>query len=73
MDGSSPAEFSDTLTLSTKDVSEVSETQEDITVHYGNGIIKFPNKVDYGDVDWTLQCYTSPNVLEVILLGVTTL
>ena len=66
MDGSSPAEFSDTLTLSTKDVSEVSETQEDITVHYGNGIIKFPNKVDYGDVDWTLQCYTSPNVLEAL-------
>ena len=26
MDGSSPAEFSDTLTLSTKDVSEVTET-----------------------------------------------
>ena len=64
MDGSTPAEFSDLLTLSTKEVGEINETQDAITVHYGNGIIKFPQKVDYGDVDWTLNCYCEPNVLE---------
>lgn len=64
MDGSTPSEFSDLLTLSTDEVGEVSESQEAVTVHYGNGIIKFPNKVDYGDVDWTLNCYCEPNVLE---------
>jgi hypothetical protein len=66
MDGSSPAEFSDLLTLSTKEVGEVEENQDSITVHYGNGLIKFPNKVDYSDLNWTLQCYTSPNVLEAL-------
>lgn len=66
MDGSSPAEFSDTLTLSTKDVSQITETQQEIVVHYGNGLIKFPQKVDYDNVDWTLNCYTSPNVLEAL-------
>ena len=64
MDGSTPAEFSDLLTLSTKEVGEINETQDAITVHYGNGIIKFPQKVDYGDVEWTLNCYCEPNVLE---------
>lgn len=64
MDGSTPSEFSDLLTLSTDEVGEVSESQEAVTVHYGNGIIKFPNKVDYGEVDWTLNCYCEPNVLE---------
>ena len=64
MDGSTPAEFSDLLTLSTKEVAEINETQEAITVHYANGIIKFPLKVDYGDIDWTLNCYCEPNVLE---------
>ena len=66
MDGSSPAEFSDTLTLSTQEVGEIQETQDAITVHYGNGIIKFPQKVTYNDVSWTLNCYTSPNVLEAL-------
>lgn len=66
MDGSSPAEFSDLLTLSTKDVGEITESQDVITVHYGNGVIKFPNKVDFSDVTWNLQCYTSPNVLEAL-------
>lgn len=66
MDGSSPAEFSDMLTLSTNEVGEIHEQQDVITVHYGNGIIKFPQKVNYGEVPWTLNCYTTPNVLEAL-------
>ena len=64
MDGSSPVENSDMLTLSTSEVGAIVENQDEITVHYGNGLVKFPQKVDYQDVDWTLNCYTSPNVLE---------
>lgn len=64
MDGTTPAEFSDLLTLSTDEVGEISEDQEAIEVHYANGIIKFPGKVTYGEVDWTLNCYCEPNVLE---------
>lgn len=64
MDGSSPTEFSDLLTLSTNEVGEISEEQDTITVHYGNGLIKFPSKVSYSDVTWTLNCYCEPNVLE---------
>lgn len=64
MDGTTPAEFSDLLTLSTDEVGQISESEDAITVHYGNGIIKFPGKVDYGEVNWTLNCYCEPNVLE---------
>ena len=64
MDGSSPAEFSDLLTLSTDEVGNIVENQDSIVVHYGNGVIKFPSKVTFGDVDWTLNCYCTPNVLE---------
>ena len=64
MDGSQPTEFSDLLTLSTDEVGAIQEQQDVITVHYGNGVIKFPNKVDFADVDWTLNCYCSPNSLE---------
>ena len=32
-------------------------------MHYGNGIVKFPSKVTFNDVDWTLNCYCEPNVL----------
>ena len=64
MDGSQPTEFSNLLTLSTDEVGAIQEQQDVITVHYGNGIIKFPNKVDFADVDWTLNCYCSPNSLE---------
>ena len=64
MDGTTPSEFSDLLTLSTDEVSEISESEDDIEVHYGNGIIKFPGKVSYDNVDWTLNCYCEPNVLE---------
>lgn len=64
MDGTTPAEFSDLLTLSTDEIGEISEDQDAITVEYGNGIIKFPGKVSYGDVDWTLNCFCEPNVLE---------
>lgn len=64
MDGSSPTEYSDLLTLSTDSIGEIKEEQDVITVHYGNGVIKFPSKVTFSDVDWTLNCYCSPNVAE---------
>lgn len=64
MDGSTPAEFSDLLTLSTDEVGNITEEQDTITVHYGNGLIKFPSKVTFSDVTWTLNCYCEPNVLE---------
>lgn len=64
MDGSSPTENADMLTLSTNDIGDITEEQDVITVHYGNGIMKFPSKVSFSDVDWTLNCYCSPNVLE---------
>lgn len=63
MDGSSPTEFADLLTLSTDSVGAISENQGIITVHYGNGLIKFPSKVDFNDVTWTLNCFCEPNVL----------
>lgn len=64
MDGSSPASYSDLLTLSTSEIGSIKESQDSITVHYGNGVIKFPSKVTFDDVSWTLNCYCSPNVLE---------
>lgn len=66
MDGSSPTEFSELLTLSTDEVGEVSEEQDSIVVHYGNGLIKFPSKVNYADITWTLNCYCEPNVLDAL-------
>lgn len=66
MDGSSPTEFSELLTLSTDEVGEIAEQQDSIVVHYGNGLIKFPSKVDYSEVNWTLNCYCEPNVLEAL-------
>ena len=64
MDGSAPTEFSDLLTMSTDEVDAVSEDQDIIKVHYGNGLIKFPAKVDYANINWTLNCYCEPNVIE---------
>lgn len=64
MDGTSPTEFSNLLTLSTDEVGNVQEEQDSIVVHYGNGIIKFPSKVTFADIEWTLNCYCEPNVLE---------
>lgn len=63
MDGSTPSEFSELLTLSTAEIGAIEEQQDSITVHYGNGLIKFPSKVTFSDVTWTLNCYCSPNVL----------
>lgn len=63
MDGSAPTENANLLTLSTAEIGEIKEDQDIITVHYGNGIIKFPSKVSFADVDWTLNCYCEPNVL----------
>lgn len=63
MDGTNPTENSDLLTLSTDSIGNISEEQDEITVHYGNGSIKFPSKISYGSVTWTLNCYCEPNVL----------
>lgn len=64
MDGTQPTEFNESLTLSTDEVGAIKEEQDNIVVHYGNGVIKFPSKVTFSDVDWTLNCYCEPNVLE---------
>ena len=64
MDGSSPTEFSDLLTLSTDSIGAIQEEQDSITVHYGNGLIKFPSKVSFANVTWTLNCFCEPNVLD---------
>ena len=64
MDGTNPTQNADLLTLSTADVGEINEDEDVITVHYGNGIKKFPAKVSFSDVDWTLNCFCEPNVLE---------
>lgn len=66
MDGSSPSEFSELLTLSTDSIGAVEEAQDTITVHYGNGLIQFPAKVTFPNVNWTLNCYCQPNVLEAL-------
>lgn len=66
MDGSSPAEFSNVLTASTDSIGDISEQQDSITVHYGNGVIKFPSKVSFNDVTWTLNMYCEPPVAEAL-------
>ena len=66
MDGTTPDEYSDVLTLTTKSIDEISEDQQEIEVHYANGVVKYPGKVTYGDVNWTLNCFTSPNSLEAL-------
>lgn len=66
MNGEQPGEFSELLTLSTDEVGSVQESQDSIIVHYGNGLIKFPSKVTFNDIDWTLNCYCEPNVLEAL-------
>ena len=64
MNGDAPTENANLLTLSTSEIGNIQEEQDVITVHYGNGQIKFPSKVSFSDVDWTLNCYCEPNVLE---------
>ena len=66
LDGTTPSEFSELLTLSTDTIGAIEENQDEITVHYGNGIIKFPAKVSFNSVTWNLNCYCSPNVLEAL-------
>lgn len=63
MNGSDPTENANLLTLATDQIGEIAENQDVITVHYGNGVIKFPSKVSFNDVEWTLNCYCAPNVL----------
>lgn len=64
--GTEPGEYSELLTLSTDEVGAIQESQDSITVHYGNGLIKFPSKVSFNDVDWTLNCYCEPSVLDAL-------
>ena len=64
--GTEPGEYSELLTLSTDEVGAIRESQDSITVHYGNGLIKFPSKVSFNDVDWTLNCYCEPSVLDAL-------
>ena len=66
MDGTTPTEFSNLLTLSTDSVDAIQENENSIEVHYGNGLIKFPSKVTFNDVTWTLNCYCEPNVLDAL-------
>jgi len=66
MDGTTPTEFADLLTLSTDTVGAIAESEDIITVHYANGLIKFPSKVAFEDVTWTLNCFCEPNVLEAL-------
>lgn len=66
MNGQQPGDYSELLTLSTDEVGAVQESQDSIIVHYGNGLIKFPSKVAFNDIDWTLNCYCEPNVLEAL-------
>lgn len=66
VDGGAPTENADLLTLSTAEIGEIQEEQDVITVHYGNGVVKFPSKVTFSDVDWTLNCYCSPNSLQAL-------
>lgn len=65
-DGSDPTSNADLLTLSTDEIGSFGEEQDAITVHYGNGVIKFPSKVTFKEVDWTLNCYCEPNVLDAL-------
>lgn len=60
------AESSKLLTLSTAEVGAVAEQQDTIIVHYGNGLIKFPSKVTFEEVTWTLNCFCQPNVLGLL-------
>lgn len=57
---------SQVLTMTTDSVGQIVENQGSIEVHYGNGIIKFPSKVTFDDVPWTLNCFCEPNVLEYL-------
>ena len=66
IDGSSPTENSELLMLSTASIGSIKEQQDSITVHYGNGFIKFPSKVMFEEVTWTLNCFCEPNVLTAL-------
>lgn len=52
-----PANASDLLTLSVKDVSGITENISAIKVSYGNNSINFAGKPDYGDVQITFHDY----------------
>lgn len=66
INGVQPSFSAINLTLSTDEIGSVSEDQDIITVHYGNGLIKFPAKVNFGNIDWTLNCYCKPGVLSAL-------
>lgn len=64
IDGTSPTENADVLTLSTASIGNLEEAQDSIPVHYANGVVKYPAKVVPNDVSWTLNCFCEPGVLK---------
>ena len=57
-------EFSQALTLATDSIGAVEENEGIIDVHYGNGFIRFPSKVVFNEVTWSLNCFCEPNILD---------
>lgn len=62
-DNDATASSYDYLTLTTDQIGQIQEQEDDIVVHYANGVIRFPSKVTYSDVDWTLNCYCEPDTV----------
>lgn len=67
LDGDLASQFDEMLTLYTKEIGEIREEQDQIVVHYGNGLIKFPGKVTFPDTDWTLNCFCHPDIAEKLV------
>lgn len=65
LDGSQPAE-ANIMTLYTDEIGDIQEEQDIISVHYANGVQKFPAKVTFADIDWTLNYFCSPDVSQAI-------
>ena len=66
MDGSSPTENSDLLTLSTSEIGSVEESEDIITVHYGNGLIKFPGVILFASHDHQFVETTANRIMEIV-------
>jgi hypothetical protein len=66
--GDSYASFSNSIKLATSDISEFSVSYNEITVHYGNGYVKYPSKAAYTGVTLSLNCYCEPDILAEVEL-----
>ena len=66
MDGSTPEGNADLLTLSTDEIGEISEEQDIITVHYGNGLIKFPGVALFSCHDHQFVQTTANRIMELL-------